>query len=839
MVNVPVGPAAAKAYLWWFLIDRLRSVGGIAPQPNPADVPSFPQNGAMPVGWAKFVQNLMPFKDPDTQSVYQWKYTYTGIPAQTSPCLAPSVAYTDFGYGALGNFDLIPAPDVASAANNFTELAWILDNTAWSFATLTSTGYDEMSQWFSSSGNYVEAQWVSRVAPDASACAVAYGPGAPSPGVVCQSNYFDAEMAIILHPPITTVVQNLPVGLGLFGVYNTDFIQKPLPAMSVQTPGPVNANVNLAMSGLKELLINYGYITNRAFFSNGAKKSFLKEGVGLEYPGLKCYAPYYINLNLTAYHQATTAFLETLYFAPQNPPVGTAVTAANSYLDPCDYAIAKIWLESCLFARCISFAYPGVLVYTGQDFASNVNYGNDFATCPMPPILADMIETYAPTIKGGRLTVPIFNYVDIAATGLTYNAVVVNQVQSRWAQIGTNFATVGTNLNLFDPLNAVPATTHYLSQLFAFNEINIGFVASALLLRGFGNNAGANWSNFISLVSQSFTAPIPATPVVTARMGPAVPCRMASKFVGKVYEMFSNLTATWIVSEWSAMGGYTTQTVVNCRIEETPVVITTTTTNMNIRVVSTVIPTKLGAYYPYDKESAGRCFSYSCRYTPFENDQWPAVQSFSGNSAAVTQLINYTSAGGDSNYIRDVQSKRTAHEVSMIEAVRAVVGPIQFNQVIAFSGLRYTVPRAIMIITKSKKLLVTTPYHSPSSASLTSYNSPSLWDDFWGFIGDVGDRVASIGGHFVGGILGGGLMPGLQLASTNPPTLKAGKFTREMLKVQPRFVPAKILSSADELKKRQIAKKAADEAFNALNLNIPPVVAQLPQISLRSLLEKY
>jgi len=231
---IPIGPAALKMYLWWFMMDRLRKVGGLTPEPTFAQLPTFPENGAIPVGWAKFVEYLMPFQDPKTGTNYQFKYAFgAGFPTNTSAVLNPNGASTDTTFGALGNFALIPNP-TAPVGNQ--EDTWIFTNTAFLFTTVTGASFDELSRYISSIGQYVEAVFVPTWAPDASACAIPYGHGSPNPGVYCQSEFFDEEMACILHPPVNALVLNVPIGSAYNMLYPFDWCCKPLPQVFIQSP---------------------------------------------------------------------------------------------------------------------------------------------------------------------------------------------------------------------------------------------------------------------------------------------------------------------------------------------------------------------------------------------------------------------------------------------------------------------------------------------------------------------------------------------------------------------------------------------------------------------------
>jgi len=344
------------------------------------------------------------------------------------------------------------------------------------------------------------------------------------------------------------------------------------------------------------------------------------------------------------------------------------------------------------------------------------------------------------------------------------------------------------------------------------------------------------------LLAQGFTAPIPANPVGAAdRVGPAAPCKLASKIVTKVLELFSALSSTWIAQRNPFLGGYTTQAVVNCNVVVSPMVITTAASGgaNSYNLVANYVANRLGSYYTLDRESCGRIFCYSCRYTVFENDQWPAVQSFSGNSPAVNALVDQTSLSGDSMFSRQVQADMTAHNVDEMEAVRAFLGRAHFNLVKSFSGERHTVPVAVLIVRKSKALLITSPYHSPISASLTDFNSPSLWDSFWNVISDVGERVARIGGTLVGTALGGaGFLTANHPGMTNrllvqqqsptlvPKTLTIHPAIKPLLGLSRASLPH-LLSTADEAKKRKAAVTVANKYLAIMN-GVKPVHIQAP-----------
>jgi len=168
---------------------------------------------------------------------------------------------------------------------------------------------------------------------------------------------------------------------------------------------------------------------------------------------------------------------------------------------------------------------------------------------------------------------------------------------------------------------------------------------------------------------------------------------------------------------------------------------------------------------------------------------------------------------------------RNDHRISAIECLRAVLGPQQSNQVNSFSSLTYTVPQAVDVISKGKRLLTIAPYHSASSASLTSYNSPSLWDDFWGAIGDVGNFVAGAAGKFVGGAIGLPILAASVPKPHNPPAVY--KQFAQLGLAEPK--PRKVITSQAYIDKRTAeVNRANKHAIEKVKIDLykPPQVIQ-------------
>jgi len=107
-------------------------------------------------------------------------------------------------------------------------------------------------------------------------------------------------------------------------------------------------------------------------------------------------------------------------------------------------------------------------------------------------------------------------------------------------------------------------------------------------------------------------------------------------------------------------------------------------------------------------------------------------------------------------------------------------------------------------------------------------------------VGDVGEKVVRVGGQLVGGLIGGalgvtalGATPNVSSVPyslmqaheivTNVPSLKAGKFTKQMIAAGPKFVIPKSETSDQEHKRLMQAVTAGNDVFASFGLTIPPV----------------
>lgn len=824
---IPLGPAAVKAYLWWFLIDRLRSVGGLAPQPTTAQVPSFPADGALPVGWAKFVEHLMPYKDPLTGTVYQFKYTYTGQPTTTSAIFNPAGGSTDFTFASLQNLSLIPNP-VVPVPNQ--ENTWIFTNTAFNFITdITMAQFDPINRWISSTGHYVEAKYVPYVAPDASAVAVPYGHGSPSPGVYCQSSFFDEEMACIIHPPINAVaLNNAGASNGsYFMIYQYDWMVKPLPQIFAGSPVKnLAANPNLASQGQFELIVNYGFVTQNVQYNVGAKKSFLKMGQCI-WPNLNSYSPMYYILNLMGWHQAQCALLSAIAFQPSNGVAG-GPPATNAFYQSGDVMTVLAATESIMIARTMEFAYPGLLLYTTDDFISQTNYGSVFRNADLNPAMADFLETCAPTVSHGRLRIPVYDYRNYVQFGYTYQPSIVNPTCARWLKIGTEFVNAA-NINVFTPLNA-GLTTGFGTGPWCFWPTKNGVTPWNVFGPGTANAASIP----INEINQGQTVPLPVTPVATNTIGPNAPCLLANSIIIRYNELYGFGTGTWTTFDWAKLGGYCQQTQITGLVEANTSVLSALTAGQLVALNYSYDQMRLGAYFPLDRESIGRSFAYATRISivgvggvSINFDKFPAIQSLSGNSATQNPLVYNTQLGPDSDYNKMVQVKESG-ALTKIEAVRSALGQMQANVIGNFSGDEYTVPQAIDYILTAKSYSSTAPYHTETSASLVTYNSPNAFQGLFDGLLGLGSTLLGGVGHLVGGILNtpvvadvasnvlsNGISRYLNLSQEQQVARKKIKTHPQLLKLVKVSNETKILTPgqfrAKNLKSVEYSKKALDK----------------------------
>jgi len=177
-------------------------------------------------------------------------------------------------------------------------------------------------------------------------------------------------------------------------------------------------------------------------------------------------------------------------------------------------------------------------------------------------------------------------------------------------------------------------------------------------------------------------------------------------------------------------------------------------------------PIRLGAYFPLDKESVGRSFAYATRIafvgangSPVNNDRYPAIQSLSGNSPPQDSLIMNTQQGGTSNF-NQVINATMSQGLHQMEALRAALGNYHSSLIANFAGEEMTVAQAVEVIIRCKVSSSTAPYHTESSASLVSYNSPSIFESFINSIFDIGNNIVGGVSNLIGGVsgLGSGLL---------------------------------------------------------------------------------
>jgi len=758
-VAPPIGAPAVKAYLWWFMIDRLRYVGGLYPEPNSSVVPSFPDNGNVPSGWAKFVEHLMPYVDKVTGTTYQFRYNYTygaGLPATTSSVLNPSAPAGDFSFAAFGNFMLTPSP--VPPAGSLNEMTWIFQNVPFSFQTDVVANNQNISQWFSASGNKTEARYVPLMAPDASSVAipVAYNNNLKfSPGVYCQTNQFDPEMACILHPPVVTFPI---VTTNFFNIIEFDWCAKPMP--QVFNAGIVKVfavGSNLVTTGQPELLLNYGYVTHNTHYIVGKKSKYLQSGQRL-WPNLAAYAPYYYPLNNAGYHQSIQSVIQMLSVATKSvtPPPGTGI--GPGYLtDAGDYMTCVAFFESIYLARTTEYAYVGLLLNTSDDVCSQTQFASAFRNCANNPVMADMLDVWAPTVRHGRLVVQYQDYRSIVSYGYSYNAnlAAVNVNAARWIRIGDDFGSVNGNINDF-ALQLAGAYTGIADGPWVFNQQQVGGVTWNI--RGPGQNIGSpNFGINVTSLNMGQTPNLPITYVLGNTVGPLAPCIYGPRIITKTMELFGpDGIGTWITVPYAKLGGYCTQSQVSAQIQPDATEQSTAQgaavyIKMNFKLVSQ----SLGTYFRVDKESVGRCFAYSPRISTLNiADRYPTVQNLGGNSPVQDPLIENTQLGPGSNFNRAVQTKQ--EKMTGLSAVRSILGIMHINILPNFAADDLYAYQAFEMVLNTRKQVSMAPYHDEIGHSMFQMNSPDIFSQLISGLFDVGDRLVTTVGNTVGNLLGGG-----------------------------------------------------------------------------------
>jgi hypothetical protein len=763
-VSPPIGPAAVKAYMWWFMIDRLRSVGGLYPEPTTLVVPTFPDNGNIPSGWAKFVEYLMPYRDPITKTTYQFRYNYTyglpagsATPATTSSVLNPSAPAGDFSFSALQNFFLVPSPIPVPGSLN--ELTWTFVNNAFNFQTDVVASNSDISQWIASNGGFTEACKVPFMAPDASAVAIPYAHNVNNnwnPGVYCQTKNFDPEMACIIHPPQTTITLNVAAYTNIVPFdWKVSSLPQTFNAGVVKT---FPAGSNLAQPGQLELIVSYGYITQNTAYVIGHRAHFLAMGQKL-WPHLTSYCPFLYPLNNIPYHQASVSVINMLSVNSINNTPAGGVVVPGELNDPADYMTLMAFFESKYIARTTEYAYMGLIFNTTDDVVSQTQFASEFRDAASNPVLEDILDTWAPTVRHGRLVVYYQDYRPITSYGMTYNPnlAAVNVNIARWLQIGNDFASANGNINDFAPQVAGVFQGLAIGP-FVFNPQQTG--SATWVVRGPGQNAGApNWSTPITSASLGQTIPSLPTYALGNTICPAAPCLYGPRIILKSMEiMGAGGLGTWVSFNYAKLGGYCNQTQVTAVVEPDNTVVSVTSgvgglfINLNYRY----IPQKLGSYFPLDKESVGRSLAYSPR-TSFNSvaDRFPSLQAIGGNSSVQDALVANTQMGPGSAYNRIVQAKLT-EGLNAIESCRAALGAFHVDIIPNFSGDEMVTYLAVELIYECKKFVSVAPYHTEHAASLTSYNSPNVFESFINTILDIGDRIVGTIGNVVGSVTGSG-----------------------------------------------------------------------------------
>lgn len=555
-------------------------------------------------------------------------------------------------------------------------------------------------------------------------------------------------------------------------------------------------------------------------------------------------------MSLLGWHQAVNALLETVMFQPAaNTGGGPNTGSSNSFSNASDILTVMIVLESILIARTASFAYPGLVLRTTDDIVSQTNYGNAFKNCNLNPVLADMLNVIAPTVKHGRLVVPIWDYRNYSTYGYNYSANITNTTVARWLKIGTDYISAVSNINDFIPFIGLNSTGFGTGPFAFWNTLQGPNPLAPYTLIGPGPN---NTNQIrISEASQGQTVPLPVTYVLANTLGPAAPCVLAQSFIIRYNEIYAFGSGTWTVFNWAHLGGYSQQTQVTGQMDPSAVIFAV---NVGAAPGSGVLTNfsydqiRLSAYFNLDAESVGRSFAYATRISIVGPggqaayfDRFPVIQSLPGNSSTQNQLVYNTQEGPDSTYNKAVQSKSTT--LHNTEAVHAALGPMH-SAIIAdnFAGIELPVPQAVTLVIRSKKHSVTAPYHTEQSASVTSYNSPNVIEDFFGTIFDIGTGIVTGIGHLIGGAVGGDNAGGI-IANVGA-NLITDWISRKKINVHPavrkvaRSTNAMVAVKPLDRKTQLYAAEKSWEALKKMGIRAPISLVDEPQIDYDKLLTR-
>jgi len=261
---------------------------------------------------------------------------------------------------------------------------------------------------------------------------------------------------------------------------------------------------------------------------------------------------------------------------------------------------------------------------------------------------------------------------------------------------------------------------------------------------------GGSITQTISYAALGLTDPPAAVGTAGQRAAPITPVMVATAIVNRIRTVRRGQIESWVTVSQGKLGSYAVMVELEARNTPSNLQVQTGTAGQSVDVLYKLEPTRLGTYFPFDRESTGRAFCYGMRIeqTPGAS-KWPYVQSVTSMGQPIDAIIEQTCLAGGAMFTRAVATK--LDKLSQLDAVRAVLGD-QFANIIvnSFSAKTFTVPDAMIIVSITKRGITVAPYHSAASASLVTFNSPSLLDQIWGAIVDVGKGFGEIVGSAVG-----------------------------------------------------------------------------------------
>jgi len=750
-----------KFYCYWCLIERFRNESLQGLMGNSAlfgkdIIPDFDENSwAIPVALATFIEHVMPWKDPGTNTEYKysidwatfWSESAGNIPNITGPSITANAAQTDiFNRSSIGNSVLTEVTPMTMLATQTQEITYGVSPNApagsFTMADAIVKAVD-ISNYWKEVGTFTFLSEVPFKGRDGTAYAYVSSAQSTFPGIYSNTTFYDEEYAFMFHQVTDPQINNnssqtfrkiTPLPTVLYDIYPN---ANP-PAFPTATPAQIG------------MLANFAYICNLCQYKKHQSRYTLLRSCWNVYNKLSSFQPNFFILDLNAFHQlveSTAVQIQQVTLGSSSTiDSGTGMplaggTQLSTYSDMISYLVT---LESALLAHMMKFSWAGLVFYSNSDIASGTAISSNFLNVVLPPLIADYISGIGPAVMDNKLYTPLLYwgqasslYPGTAFQGLN---VTYDYASSRWLNLANPIGAPAIGTGVY-PSMYVPSTVPSTSTVPPDSLDRLGPYAYSLTYAGLPNLL--QWSLNLAggasfAVTQASILPAASTPDLTiaptSRYVPITPNRIAKQVIRGYSEYVNKVSQSFILADDNTIGNLAQFCPV---LFDTPPLalqsfvfrsnLTNTSTPINVFATIDVMVTQVGSQLPLDTASLGNVIQKAYRRIPPGGDVklMPFIYTASSNTSVVEGLIMDTirPPGQATTFMMEYEAtKAKMSGYTPVSVLRTVLAPY-FKSLAPINNPMHKGEAAAIVI-KCLKTITTAPF-SPSNVDLSTFNSPN------------------------------------------------------------------------------------------------------------------